>query len=39
MQEELEDLEEEVQDRAVVLANRDNMIDNLQDEMHELQQH
>jgi hypothetical protein len=37
MQEELEDLEEEVQDRAVVLANRDNMIDNLQDEMHELQ--
>jgi hypothetical protein len=39
MQEELEELEEEVQDRAVVLANRDNMIDNLQDEMHELQQH
>jgi hypothetical protein len=39
MQEELEDLEEEVQDRAVVLANRDNMIDNLQDEMHKLQQH
>jgi hypothetical protein len=34
-----EELEEEVQDHAVVLANRDNMIDNLQDEMHELQQH
>jgi hypothetical protein len=39
MQEELEELEEEVQDRGVTLANRDNMIDNLQAELHELQQH
>jgi hypothetical protein len=29
MQEELEELEEEVQDRGVVLSNRDNIIDNL----------
>jgi hypothetical protein len=35
-QEELEELEEEVQDRGVALANRDNIIDNLQDEIHEL---
>jgi hypothetical protein len=39
MQEELEELEEEVQDRGVVLTNRDNIIDNLQVEIHELQQH
>jgi DNA gyrase/topoisomerase IV subunit A len=39
MQEELEELEEEVQDCGVTLANRDNMIDNLQAELHELQQH
>jgi hypothetical protein len=37
MQEELEELEEEVQDRGVALANRDNIIDNLQAEIHELQ--
>jgi hypothetical protein len=36
MQEELEELEEEVQDRGVVLANRDNIIDNLHAEIHEL---
>jgi hypothetical protein len=39
MQKELEELEEEVQDRGVALANRDNIIDNLQAEIHELQQH
>jgi chromosome segregation ATPase len=38
MQEELEDLEEEVQDRGVALTNRDNIIDNLQAEIHEVQQ-
>jgi hypothetical protein len=37
MQEEVEELEEEVQDRGVALANRDNIIDNLQAEIHELQ--
>jgi peptidoglycan hydrolase CwlO-like protein len=39
MQEELEKLEEEVQDCGVALTNRDNIIDNLQAEIHELQQH
>jgi chromosome segregation ATPase len=39
MQEELEELEEEVQDRGVALANIDNIIDNLQADIHELQQH
>jgi DNA gyrase/topoisomerase IV subunit A len=39
MQEELEELEEEVQDCGVALTNRDNIIDNLQIEIHELQQH
>jgi uncharacterized membrane-anchored protein YhcB (DUF1043 family) len=39
MQEELEELEEEVQDHGVALTNRDNIIDNLQAEIHELQQH
>jgi hypothetical protein len=39
MQEELEELEEEAQDRGVVLTNRDNIIDNLQAEIHKLQQH
>jgi prefoldin subunit 5 len=39
MQEELEELEEEVQDHGVALANRDNIIDNLQAKIHELQQH
>jgi hypothetical protein len=39
MQEGLEELEEEVRDRGVALANRDNIIDNLQAEIHELQQH
>jgi hypothetical protein len=39
MQEELEELEEEVQDRGVALTNRDNIIDNLQAEIHELQQY
>jgi hypothetical protein len=39
MQEELEELEEEVQDRGVALANRDNIIDNIQAEIHELYQH
>jgi hypothetical protein len=34
-----EKLEEEVQDHGVALANRDNIIDNLQAEIHELQQH
>jgi hypothetical protein len=36
IQEELDELEEEVQDRGVALANRDNIIDNLQAEIHEL---
>jgi uncharacterized membrane-anchored protein YhcB (DUF1043 family) len=39
MQEELEELEEEVQDHGVALTNRDNIINNLQAEIHELQQH
>jgi chromosome segregation ATPase len=39
MQEELEELEEEVQDRGVALANWDNIINNLQAKIHELQQH
>jgi hypothetical protein len=39
MQEEMEELEEEVQDRGVALANRDNIISNLQAKIHELQQH
>jgi chromosome segregation ATPase len=39
MQEELEELKEEVQDRGVALMNRDNIINNLQAEIHELQQH
>jgi chromosome segregation ATPase len=39
MQEELEELEEEVRDHGVALTNRDNIIDNLQAEIHELQQH
>jgi hypothetical protein len=39
MQEELEELEEEVQDHGVALTNRDNIIDNLQVEIHELRQH
>jgi chromosome segregation ATPase len=39
MQEELDELEEEVQDRGVALANRDNIINNLQAEIHEIQQH
>jgi hypothetical protein len=39
MQEELEELEEEVQDRGVALANRDNIINNLPAKIHELQQH
>jgi hypothetical protein len=34
-----EELEEEVQDRGVALTNKDNMINNLQAEIHELQQH
>jgi hypothetical protein len=38
MQEELEEDEEEVQDHGVVLTNRDNIIDDLQVEIHELQQ-
>jgi hypothetical protein len=37
--EELEELEEEMQDHGVALTNRDNIIDNLQAEIHELQQH
>jgi hypothetical protein len=36
IQEELDELEEEVQDRGVALTNRDNIIDNLQAEIHEL---
>jgi uncharacterized membrane-anchored protein YhcB (DUF1043 family) len=39
MQEEVEELEEEVRDHGVALANRDNIIDNLHAEIHELQQH
>jgi hypothetical protein len=39
MQEEMEELEEEVQDHGVALANRDNIISNLQAKIHELQQH
>jgi chromosome segregation ATPase len=39
MQEELEELEEEVHDHGVALANRDSIIDNLQAKSHELQQH
>jgi hypothetical protein len=39
MQEELEEQGEEVQDRGVALANQDNIIDNLQAEIHKLQQH
>jgi hypothetical protein len=39
MQEELEELEEEVQDHGIALTNRDNIIDNLQVEIHELHQH
>jgi hypothetical protein len=39
MQEELEELEEEVQYCGVALMNRDNIIDNLQANIHELQQH
>jgi hypothetical protein len=35
MQEELEELEEEVQDRGVALANQDNRINNLQAEIHD----
>jgi hypothetical protein len=38
MLEEMEELEEEVQNHGVTLANRDNIIDNLQAEIHELQQ-
>jgi hypothetical protein len=34
-----EELEEEVQDRGVALPNRDNIIDNIQAEIHEVQQH
>jgi hypothetical protein len=33
------ELEEEVQDHEVALTNRDNIIDNLQAEIHELLQH
>jgi hypothetical protein len=33
------ELEEEVQDRRVALANRDNIIDNLLVKIHKLQQH
>jgi hypothetical protein len=36
MQEELEELEAEVQDHGVALANRDNIIDNLQAKIHKL---
>jgi hypothetical protein len=36
MQEELEELEEEVQDRGVVLPTRDNIINNLEAEILEL---
>jgi DNA-binding protein H-NS len=37
MQEELEELEEEVQERGVTVANHDNMINNLLANIHELQ--
>jgi hypothetical protein len=37
MQEGLEELDEEVQDCGVVVANREHIIDNLQPEIHELQ--
>jgi hypothetical protein len=37
--EQLEELEEEVQDRGVMLTNWDNMINNLLAEIHKLQQH
>jgi hypothetical protein len=37
LQEELEELEEVVQDCGVVLTNKDNIIDNLLTEIHELQ--
>jgi hypothetical protein len=36
MQEQLEELEEEVHDHGVALANGDNIIDNLQAQIHEL---
>jgi hypothetical protein len=36
IQEELEELEEEVQDSGVAFTNRDNIIVNLQAEIHEL---
>jgi hypothetical protein len=36
MQEDLEELEEEVQDRGVVLTNKDNITNNLQVKIHEL---
>jgi hypothetical protein len=36
MQEQLEELEEEVHDRGVALAYGDNIIDNLQAQIHEL---
>jgi hypothetical protein len=39
MQEELEELEEEVHDHGLSLANRENIIDNLHAEIHKLQQH
>jgi hypothetical protein len=39
MQEELEELEEEVQDRGVALATRDDITDNLQAKILELQHH
>jgi peptidoglycan hydrolase CwlO-like protein len=39
MHEELKELEEEVQDCGVVLADQDNIINNLQAKIHELQQH
>jgi hypothetical protein len=38
-QEEMEELEEDVQDHGVALTNWDNIIDNLQAEIHELQHH
>jgi hypothetical protein len=37
MQEELGELEEEVQNHGEELTNRDNIINNLQAEIHELQ--
>jgi hypothetical protein len=36
---EIQGMQEEVQDRGVALMNRDNIIDNLQAEIHDLQQH